>query len=375
MTRIPVDIIMRSNFRETRGGDVAQIENSIAHVAEHLDLRYVAADAGLRTRPGAIHHLVNVDRPLDFLNALSRCGTQTVVSAIHHSLARIRAMQRGVGRDRRADFLPEPVRERLAYARRACGAGPASRSAVSLVRTAKTALDPRPMWGRLGSALNQVECVILLAEQERLDLMADSGWTGTNGVIIPNGVPPSEGRANLPWHQRTRNVIVVGRIEPRKRQLEIARVARELGIAVTFVGPARDDAYGSAFRQVVASGGSCEWLGPQSAENTVALISTARVLLNASWVEVQSLVDIEAATAGCWVVTSPTGSSREWLGSAVERMDTDDLSILLARAQERASGDRAPVPTSYNQSWAATGEALLNIYARLANNRLPTDRS
>ncbi len=72
MIAIPVDVIMRSNFRATRGGDVAQIENSLAPLGERVDVRYVAATAGMTLRRDAIHHIVNVDRPLDFLAGSDR---------------------------------------------------------------------------------------------------------------------------------------------------------------------------------------------------------------------------------------------------------------------------------------------------------------
>jgi len=361
---IPVDVIMRSNFRETRGGDVAQIENSLAPLGDRVDVRYVAATAGMSVRPEAVHHIVNVDRPLDFLAALEQCGRRVVVSAIHHSLPRIVAMQRAAGEDRKANFLPTPIRERVAFAFRASGGGRSGRSPAALARIARIGMTPGSMWHRLGKALDQVAHVALLAEVERADLIADTRWRGKNGVIIPNGCPsvPTE---VAPWEARPRDIIVVGRIEPRKRQLAIAHAAEVSGAAVTFVGPATDDAYGEQFRECVARCPTIEWLGPRPAAEAIALIATARVLLNASWVEVQSLVDIEAATAGCWVVTSPTGSSREWLGEAVDRMDSDDPATLLAQAVRRAAGGGAPPTVRYAYDWAMAGEELFSLYSHL----------
>ena len=368
MIAIPVDVIMRSNFRATRGGDVAQIENSLAPLGERVDVRYVAATAGMVLRPDAIHHIVNVDRPLDFLAALDQCGDRVVVSAVHHALPRIVAMQRAAGDDRKAGFLPTPVRERVAFAVRASGGGPADRTPSALARMARIALAPSNMWRRLGRALDGVAHVALLAESERADLIADTGWHGGNGVVIPNGRPPAAETA-APWHERPRGIIVVGRIEPRKRQLAIAHAAIETGTTVTFVGPAAEDGYGHQFRDLVARHPILEWLGPRSATETVALIATARVLLNPSWVEVQSLVDIEAATAGCRVVTSPTGSSHEWLGATVDRVESDDPATLLERARRHATGGIAPPATAYPYDWAAAGARLFDLYAGLIRTR------
>lgn len=361
---IPVDVIMRSNFRETRGGDVAQIENTLATLGDRIDVRYVAATAAMSLRPDAIHHIVNVDRPLDFLGALDQCGRRVVVSAIHHALPRIVAMQHAAGENRKADFLPAPIRERVAFAFRASGGGRSGRSPAALARIARIGMAPGDMWHRLGRALDKVAHVALLAEVERADLIADTCWRGDNGVVIPNGAPPIPAQI-APWNERSRGIVVVGRIEPRKRQLAIARAAAGSGTAVTFIGPAADDAYGDQFRDCVARCEAIEWLGPRPAAETVALIATARVLLNASWVEVQSLVDIEAATAGCWIVTSPTGSSREWLGDAVDRMNTDDPALLLAQADRRAGGRVAPPAVRYAYDWAMAGEQLFDLYLGL----------
>jgi glycosyltransferase involved in cell wall biosynthesis len=364
MNAIAVDIVMRSNFRETRGGDVSQIENSLAPLGDRVDVRYIAATAGMSLRYDAIHHIVNVDRPLDFLMALGHAGPKVVVSAVHHALPRIVAMQRAVGDDRKANFLPDFLRERLAFAGRASGGDAADLRPSSIARTLGIAFQPSNMWRRLGTSLNGVYRVALLSEQERADLMADTGWHGRNGVVIPNGVPVAAG-VQIPWTARPRNIIVVGRVEPRKRQLAIALAAIESKTAVTFVGPANDDNYGNRFREVVAHHSFIEWLGPCSNAVTFGFMTSARVLLNASWVEVQSLVDIEAAAAGCWVTTSPTGSSSEWLGSVVDRIDSDDPQVLLARAQSRAIGQAAPPSFDYQHSWNAAGEKLLAIYADL----------
>jgi glycosyltransferase involved in cell wall biosynthesis len=361
---IAVDVIMRSNFRETRGGDVAQIENSLRPLGDRVDVRYVAATAGMSLRPDAIHHIVNVDRPLDFLAALDQCGRRVVVSTIHHALPRIVAMQHAAGGDRKADFLPTPIRERVAFAFRASGGGHSGRSLAALARIARIGMAPGNMWHRLGRALDSVAHVALLAEVERADLIADTRWRGDNGIVIPNGCPPVPAEV-APWATRARGIVVVGRIEPRKRQLAIAQAAEKIGAAVTFIGPIADDAYGRQFRDCVARCPAIEWLGPRPAAETVALIATARVLLNASWVEVQSLVDIEAATAGCWVVTSPTGSSQEWLGDAVDRMASDDPAMLLAQAARRAAGGIAPPVVRYTHDWAMAGEALFGLYSRL----------
>ena len=105
------------------------------------------------------------------------------------------------------------------------------------------------------------------------------------------------------------------------------------------------------------------WVGPKSRAEVLALLASSRVLVNASWVEVQSLVDLEAATMGCAVVTSRTGHSREWLGGAVVAEDGDDLDALLRRAAALAAADApAPAASAYDRTWQQAAEQLARVY-------------
>jgi glycosyltransferase involved in cell wall biosynthesis len=368
-----VDCVVRSDAAHKSGGDTVQVREYTKHLAEWgFDVREVPFHPNMRLRAGAVVHVFNIDRPFEFLLAAhAGRGHRVVVSPIHHEIGRVRSMRAAdTGRglvSLSARILPETVREWLATGYRALrGSGGALAAVKAGLAVVLLAPIVPTVWRATGRALDEVAAVALLAEGEGRDLRRLTGWTARNEVVIPNGRPEDlDLGLRKRWVERPPgSIVVVGRIEPRKRQLDVARAATRLGIPVRFVGPfaAESSAYAVAFKEIVAEG-VVRHDGPMSRSEVLALLGASRVLVNASWVEVQSLVDLEAATMGCAVVTSRTGHSREWLGNAVTAEDGDDLDALLRRAMILSAADApAPVTTDYDRTWLQAAEQLAQAY-------------
>jgi glycosyltransferase involved in cell wall biosynthesis len=368
-----VDCVVRSDAMRKSGGDTVQVREYVRHLSGWgFDVREVPFSPRMRLREGAIVHVFNIDRPYEFLLACRRArGHRVVVSPIHHEIGRVRAMRaadsgRGLV-SLSARLLPEAVREWLATGYRAVR-GASGALGVVTAGLAVVGLAPTvpSVWRATGRRLDEVAAVALLAEGEGRDLRDLTGWRARNDVVIPNGRPEDlDLDRRQPWADRAPgSIVVVGRVEPRKRQLELARAATRLRIPVRFVGPFADEgsAYAAAFRDIVAEGVATHD-GPMDRAEVLALLGTSRVLVNASWVEVQSLVDLEAATMGCAVVTSETGHSREWLGDAVTAMDGDDLDAILRRASTLAAPSAsAPEDGCYERTWQQAAEQLEQVY-------------
>ncbi len=374
-----VDFVTRSDSAEKFGGDTLQVEAYITRLAQlGIDARALPFRTDLSLRPDALVHIVNVDRPFDFLSAVRQAADRPVfVTPIHHRLEAVRQMRRAdrgsspralVGR-----VLPEAARELLAFgARTAKHEGNARTGRPARARALGSALrDASDVWRRVGAALDSVDTVTLLARGEGRDLTADTGWRGQNAVLVPNGRPDTSGVESTPWATRPVAVLVAGRIEPRKRQAEIAEAALRQGVPVTFVGQLNENsgAYGARFRAAVEQGSPLlTWLGGRSHDDTLGLMSRARVLVNASWVEVQSLVDLEATTVGCHVVSGPNGNSPEWLAGGVHEV-TGSLDDLVATAGLLAGSGTEPAAVDYRWTWDMCGDVLAQAYAVAVERR------
>ena len=369
-----VDCVVRSDAAHKSGGDTVQVREYTSHLAQWgFDVREVPFHPAMRLRPGAVVHVFNVDRPFEFLLACRAArGHRIVVSPIHHEIGRVRAMRaadRGRGMvSLSARLLPEAGREWLATAYRATRGSTNRRGIVASARASLRLLPVVPrVWRAAGRQLDEVAAVALLAEGEGRDLRRLTGWSAGNAVVVPNGRPEDlDLGLRTSWADRPAgSIVVVGRIEPRKRQLELARAAARAGVPVRFIGPFADEgsAYSAAFAALAGSGGVVRHDGPKDRAEVLALLGSSRVLVNASWVEVQSLVDLEAATMGCAVVTSRTGHSREWLGDAITAEDGDDLDALLRRAAALAAADSpAPAASAYDRTWEQAAEQLEQVY-------------
>jgi glycosyltransferase involved in cell wall biosynthesis len=195
--------------------------------------------------------------------------------------------------------------------------------------------------------------------------MQDTGWSGSNAVLVPNGRPEAGTEAGLAWAGRGSELLVVGRIEPRKRQLEIARAAAERGSRVKFVGALSESTpqYADDFMKIVERSPLLTWAGVLPPSEVPMLMGRHRVLLNMSWVEVQSLVDIEAASAGCYVVTSGTGHSKEWMPGNVQVVDPGRMHEAIKVAESLAGSNTPPTELQYPWTWRAATERLIEVYS------------
>lgn len=162
---------------------------------------------------------------------------------------------------------------------------------------------------------------------------------------------------------------MVGRVEPRKRQLEIAAIAAAQGLDLTIIGDLQSPnaGFGSAFTRLSDSNACIHYLGPLPHAETLRILADSRVLVNASWVEVQSLVDIEAASMGCFIAATPAGHSREWLGTHLTTVDDlADLGGLVRVAVMLARAPHGPPPLVYPQTWDQAAGQLLSEYLKAA---------
>lgn len=372
--RLAVDVVVRADAERTFGGDMVQVEEYVRRLdPDRFDIRVVPFSPAMRLRPGAVVHIVNIDRPHDFLAATRAArGHRRIVSPIHHNAARVRMMRRA-DRNRGVTsvltvLLPDQVREWLGTVRRAARSAHDPRSVAAGAWVSLVALVEMPgVWRRIGRVLDRVDRVELLAAGEGADLAALTGWQGHNSDLVPNGRPDTGGAsAALPWSARPAgSILVVGRIEPRKRQLETARAADRLRIPVRFIGPHTDEdtALSREFAALAATSPYVVHEGAMSREDVLRRMGACRVLLNASWVEVQSLVDLEAALLGCAVVTAGTGHSAEWLGDVVTDVTEGGMEALLRVAAARAADDRPPSPARYAATWDDAAARLAMVYA------------
>jgi glycosyltransferase involved in cell wall biosynthesis len=378
---ISVDLIVRSDALMKGGGDMVQVDHYIEQLpAEAFDIRVVPFHPTMQLREGVVVHIVNVDRPFDFVRAcrLARAARlPLVVSPIHHDLQavrRMRAAEKGLGlRSLLGRFLPESGREWIATGARSLKMRSGREDVLPIAGVMlRQSRHIRHIWAEVGTCLDQAHLVMLLAPGEGRALTRDTGWRGANSALVPNGSPSNISSAHpSAWGDRDIDLIVVGRVEPRKRTLELARLAARRGLRLTVVGPlyAADTPFGEEFRELLSRSPSVTWKGSVSADEVLEFMGRSKVLINASWVEVQSLVELEAAHLGCYVVSSGAGNTSDWLEGSVVSTGDDDIGALLDKAKALLALNVGPPGVTYPHSWASVSRQVGDAYQTAAGTR------
>jgi glycosyltransferase involved in cell wall biosynthesis len=161
--------------------------------------------------------------------------------------------------------------------------------------------------------------------------------------VVPNGVLQSFASASPEIFCRRFGqfpfVLSTGRIEPRKNTLGLIRTARALKLPLVIAGaaPIGCESYEAQCRQAAAT--DTLWLGRLDHHDPLlaSAYAAARVFALPSWFETPSLSALEAALAGCAVVITPYGSTRDYFGDQVEYARpsrSGEISRALSRAWE-----------------------------------------
>jgi glycosyltransferase involved in cell wall biosynthesis len=215
-----------------------------------------------------------------------------------------------------------------------------ARVAWDLGKWALKVAAPRwPSWRRALLAL--ADAVLPNSEAEARQLVRLFGIDPEVIHVVPNGVSPGFAEAT-PARFRAEYgsddfVLYVGRIEPRKNVLGLIRAVRPPGLPLWIIGaaPPGHEGYAATCRR--AGGTSVRWLGEREHDDPLlaSAYASARVFALPSWFETPGLAALEAALAGCAVVITPFGCTREYFGDRVEYA-RPDRPPAIRRAIERA---------------------------------------
>lgn len=311
-------------------------------------------------------HLTNIDRPVDTYSAfLSARAAQRpiILSPIHHSYREIERYER-VGRGGIVGQVSGMLGfTALEYLRNSIRA----RSNAELLSPMLKIMS-QGMRKSQHAILQGADKILVLSEKEERDILYDFGEVPDNKFIcLRNGLEDCGGTSM----GRDIDVCVVGRIEARKNQIAVLVALNRLGLSGVFVGAENPNhkAYCRRFRKMIADSPST-YRGCISHEETLQIMRRSKVHVSASWFEVLSLVDLEAYCAGCGVVASKCGGTREALGERslyVNPESGDSIADGIARMLEKMSGDNPVcagerVGEPISETWDQVGGRLYATY-------------
>ena len=192
--------------------------------------------------------------------------------------------------------------------------------------------------------------------------------------VVPNGIDtalfdpaPTPSR----WFTETYGVqdfvLEVGAVSPVKNQLGLIEALVDLPAPIVIVGqPApKMPEYAEQCKALGARRGNVIFIDRLPHEELPGIYALAAVHALPSWRETPGLASLEAAAAGCRVVTTSIGSTRDYFGHLADYCTPDDrgsirMAVEAALKQPRSSELRDHVLKNFN--WQRAGEETLQAY-------------
>jgi glycosyltransferase involved in cell wall biosynthesis len=193
--------------------------------------------------------------------------------------------------------------------------------------------------------------------------------------VVPNGVDPRFAEADpAPFRKAFGTepfVLYVGRIEPRKNVLGLVRAARRGGWPLVVIGQVVPgfERYGERCRSEGRD--DVRWLGRIEHDDPLlaSAYAAARVFVLPSWFETPGLAALEAALAGCPVVITPFGSTREYFADLAGYARPDrpgEIAAAIASVWERGRSPGLAERVRARFLWSQVALETAEAYARVA---------
>jgi len=192
-------------------------------------------------------------------------------------------------------------------------------------------------------------------------------------VIVPNAVDESfallqsASGSGGAWHLRD-TVLCVANIGPRKNQLRLVRALNECNIPLVIVGQPTPNAHGYFAQLKQEAGSNVQILGRISDERLRQRYREAKVHVLASWMETTGLSSLEAGLAGCNLVITDKGDTREYFGDMAFYCDPgseESIRNAVLAAYSAPASSALQDRIQKNFTWRKAAEATLNAYLRI----------
>jgi polysaccharide pyruvyl transferase CsaB len=381
---------IRPDFRERPGGDTVQMEQT-KRALEKLGVRIaISGEDATDLSQCDLVHAFNLGRPEEphrhCLEAIEQ-GKPVALSTVYWDFSEF--WEWG---DPDYWDLPPPLDS--ARQAKACGTRREEVSQAEACSTRRGLPSPRPapapdpIEARRRARLDQqrraaIECatVYLPNGQGEAELLHDAyGMDLTRTVVVTNAVDEIFFSARpepfVERHGLRDFVLCAARVEKRKNQLALVAALRGTGIPLVIIGQPNPEEYRELCRKYADA--NVTFLDALPQEELASAYAAAKVHALPGWFETPGLSTLEAAAAGCNIVTTDRGTAREYLGDGAWYCDPRDIDSIRAAVvgayQAPASGKlRDLVRERY--TWARAAESTLEGYRlALALHRRSDDR-
>jgi polysaccharide pyruvyl transferase CsaB len=342
----PSDVIprvlmnIRADWETEPGGDTVQLGGTKAGLEQLGVSLTVSTEAHPDLSEYDIVHAFNLTRPqepLQHCENARRQGKPIVLSTVYWDAR-------------------EFVREAAARIGLDPGVGVADELAMLAVREAQAAI-----------VIEMADVLVPNAPAERDLLARNFGVAPEKCMIAPNAPSAHFYDATADDFVRAYGlrdfVLCVGRIELRKNQYALLAALKGTDLPIVIIGRARDERYLDLCRSQATD--RVTFIGELPHERLPSAYAAARVHVLPSWYDTPGLVSLEAAAAGCNIVSTDRGSARDYFEDMAWYCSPDDLDSIrqaTLAAWQAPKTERLREHVRHNFTWSAAAMNTLAAY-------------
>lgn len=186
--------------------------------------------------------------------------------------------------------------------------------------------------------------------------------------VLPNALTFGSREATDPI-SRDIDVMVVGRIEPRKNILKIAEALKDTAYKVVFAGKENTNhkKYCAEFKDIVSASPNLQYLGELNQDQLSHHYKRSKINLSNSWFEVVSQVDLEATSLGCKPIVSAASALFDYFSSPPLRLEPDCSKADILKCIENALKEnyQPQLRNAFSLNWEDVTDMLANEYNTL----------
>jgi glycosyltransferase involved in cell wall biosynthesis len=188
---------------------------------------------------------------------------------------------------------------------------------------------------------------------------------------VVNAVDPEIFNDSITADENYRDhVLVVGRIEGIKNQLNVIKAVIGSGYQLTIIGKSslNQRSYYKACRKLAHGYPNIHFVEKQIDHTKLASIyKAAKVHVLASWFETTGLVSLEAGLMGCNLVVTRKGDTEEYFGDKAFYCEPDDVHSIrnaIDKACHAPPNEELKLLIKNNYSWKVTAQQTIEAYQK-----------
>jgi glycosyltransferase involved in cell wall biosynthesis len=226
----------------------------------------------------------------------------------------------------------------------------------------------------------EISSLILPNSQMEADTLSNAYYVASNKFhVVPNGVEKrfAEAKPDLFVEKYGLKdfILFVGRLEPRKNVLSLLMACKDINVPLVIIGQESnlEQDYCSKLKKLIESNKNFHYLGflPSDSDELASAYAAAKVFVLPSWFETPGLSALEAGLAGCNIVITQGGSTKEYFRDMVWYVDPTSIENIrsqIKRALDEPKNDRLKQLLLNNFTWDVVASKTIEAYKRLLSN-------